>query len=144
MARVIRDIAVLRNRLLTTVHSAGPSGMPLLQALQKATERQELMGADYSLALQLRREGMLMTFPGLGSTKRIVHKDFANGQYDPAQMAAPLPPPPPTKHRARPKRSPNPATLLVTIQYGRNESVTLSFDQARQVYRQLSGMFGHE
>lgn len=144
MAKAIRDSAQLRNNLLATVKAAGTAGMPLKSALVGAVGREPL-GADYTLALNLRKEKQIFAYPSEGGSLWIVHKDFHNGKA-PANLGdkpAVEPKPVPVKRRTRQHKPPS-ASLLLTIQYGHKESVTLSYEQARQIYRQLAGVFGDE
>ena len=139
MTRVIRDLAQLRNNLLAVVGNAGAAGMPLKQALQSATERNEPQGSDYVLAKRLCQEGYLTYFKEPNGSSRVVFSKFANGT-PPEGTSEPVPTPVPyTKVRRKPHRPS--AEILLTIQYGRNESLTLSFEQARQIWKHLNTMF---
>lgn len=136
MTRAIRDIEKFNNNLIATVKAAGASGMPLMEALKKVAGRDPL-GCDYAAANNLRKAGILGCSKNLPKNAMTVY--YLNNGQAPAPNAE-IVPPKPRKVRRHHKASAKVGVLL-TLQYGKGESVTLSFDEARQLYEQLATMF---
>ena len=133
MTETIRDVVKLQNNILAAIRNAGEAGVPLSQVLTSVTGNTPPKGNDYHLADNLRKAGLIATIKNLPRGALTAYA--TNGKAAVTPAAKP-------KRRSPRHKVASRTGVLLTVQYGRNESVTLSFDEARVLYNQLAAMFG--
>jgi len=146
MTHSIRNAALLQNNLEACIRNAGPAGIPLLEALQRVSGRVKPLGSDYTLGGNLRKAGLIQTIRNLPNGKMTAyHKEFVAAlPKDAAPVPDGKPDTKPAKRVIRRRKSRPAAGILITIQYGKHESITLSMAEAHALYGELAAIFGRQ